>query len=84
MAFNPFLGQSQAQLETALAYAQADLASGKATTEVMSAGSGGRMQVDTSLIERIRLILSALNKLDPTTYPADQVAMATQTRASFS
>ncbi len=83
MAFNPFLGQTKKQLETALRYAQADLLSGKATIGVRNDTTEAKMMADTSLMERIRMIQSALSILDPENYPPASVAMATQTRAAF-
>lgn len=83
MAFNPFIGQQQSDLEAALKLAQADLMAGRATIRAKSGDIMLDSQVDTSLQERIRLILKALNLLDPATYPIDQISMATQTRAVF-
>ncbi len=47
MAFNPFLGQTKKQLETALRYAQADLLSGKATIGVRNDTTEAKMMADT-------------------------------------
>lgn len=81
MAFNAYLGKSQQWLESQLALAQADLAAGKTVTRANSDVIGVQNELGLSTTERIRLLLAALNKLDPETYPADQVSPATQTRA---
>ena len=84
MAFNPFLGWTQERLETALSKAQADLAAGKTVIRADVPGISVYNQVDTTPAERIALILRALNKLDPTTYPSDQISRPSTTRAVFS
>lgn len=83
MAFNPFIGQTQEQLESALQKAQADLLAGKTVTRADVPGISVYNQLEQTITERIRLILVALNKLDPTTYPADQIAQASTTRVIF-
>lgn len=84
MAFNPFLGWTQTQLETALAAAQADYARGKTITRADVPGVSAYSQLEQTIVERIRVILVALNKLDSVTYPSDQIAQASTTRAVFS
>lgn len=83
MAFNPFIGLSQERLEAELAQAQSDLLAGKATVQVGSGDIMIRSQPEQSLNERIRLILAALNKLDPENYPASLVTPATSTKIVF-
>lgn len=83
MAYNPFLGWSQTDLEKALDAAQTDLAAGKTT---VGAGDGQIMvkgQVSMRPETRVELILKALNKLDPDTYPLDEITRVTQTRVVF-
>lgn len=81
---NPFIGMDQPTLEAALTAAQADLAAGKTVIEAEVPGIRSRNQLDLSPIERIRLILKALNILDPITYPIDQISPSNITRAVFS
>ncbi len=83
MAFNPFLGQSQEDLESLLQKAQADFARGKIITRATVPGMDVTSSIEMTTLERIRLILVALNKLDPDTYPADQISQATTTRIIF-
>ncbi len=78
------MGWSQSDLESALEKAQEDLAAGKMTT---GAGDGTVMvknSIDARPETRIRRILLALNKLDPTTYPISQITPITVTRVIFS
>lgn len=83
MSFNPFIGLSQTRLESELAQAQSDLLAGKATIDARSGEVMIRSQPDISLQQRIRLILRALNLIDPQTYPADQISPDSQTRIVF-
>jgi len=83
MAFNPFIGWSQEDLETELLRAQQDYAAG---ASVESAGSGdvnSRNKIDLSPLERIKAIYRALNAFDPEKYPAASIAPKTQTRIVF-
>ena len=84
MAFNPFLGRSQVQLEADLASAQADLAAGKQVSRATVPGIDVTNQMELTIYARIRFILLALNKLDPNAYPADQISPASTTRIAFS
>lgn len=83
MAFNYFIGWNQQDLEAELRSAQEDLAAGKATIAAQGGDSRIASQIDSSAQERIKLILKALNKLDPTTYPIADITAITKTRASF-
>lgn len=83
MAFNPFIGMDQPTLESLLASAQADLAAGKTTVSAEVPGIRNTSMADTLPIERIRLLLKALNLLAPGQYPIDQISPATQTRVIF-
>jgi hypothetical protein len=84
MAFNPFIGWSQQDLERELRRAQEDYAAG---ASVESAGSGdvnSRSRIDASPLQRIRQIYAALYALDPEKYPAAAIRPITQTRIVFS
>ena len=83
MAFNPFLGRSQTLLESDLAKCQADLAAGKTVIRADVPGISVYSQIEITITERIRQILVALNKVDPTTYPLDQISPASTTRVIF-
>jgi hypothetical protein len=73
MPINYFIGWDQGDLEEALRAAQEELAVGRATVGANSADVGIRSEVEQSITARIELLLQALNKLDPVTYPIDQV-----------
>ena len=84
VAYNPFVGKTQAWLEARLEEAQADLAAGKST---VSAGEGNvqfSKLVHQSPSERIAMLLRALNVLDPTTYPLSNITRVTRTVAVYS
>ena len=83
MGLNYFIGWSREKLETALASAQEDLAAG---ASIESAGSGdvnSRNKTELSPQERIKMILKALNLLDPEKYPASSAVAITRTRINF-
>lgn len=80
---NPFIGWSQADLEVELRRAQEDLAAGKQIIENRSGDVGKREQIESSAMSRIRLILRALNALDPNTYPPSMISPANRTKATF-
>ena len=83
MAWNPFIGKTQAWLETQLEAAQEELATGKTTI------SGGVGEVNYQKLltigptQRIAMILAALNKIAPATYPIDDVTIPKRTAATF-
>ena len=83
MAFNAFIGWTQADLETELRRAQEDLAAGKTISENRSGDVMKRETVEASAMTRIRQLLIALNKLDPVSYPASSISPANRTRATF-
>ena len=84
MAFNPFIGRDQAWLELRLRETQDELATGKSTI------GGGLGEATFSRImtvgptERLNLILRALNRLDPTAYPIDDITSPRRTVATYS
>lgn len=83
MAWNIFIGKSQAWLEEQLAAAQEELATGKTTI----AGGVGEVNYQKLLTvgptQRIAMILAALNKIAPATYPIDDVTIPKRTAATF-
>jgi len=84
MAFNPFIGWSQTELENELELAQTDLAQGKTTTQ---AGDGNVMvksQISARPEVRIETILRALNRIAPSTYPLADCLRITSARIVFS
>ena len=83
MAIDYFIGWSQADLETELEAAQEDLLAGSST---IHAGAGSvtlGSKVNDTPQARIRLILLALNKRDPVTYPMSNIVPMTQARVVF-
>jgi len=83
MAFNPFIGWTQPELESALKDAQQEFAEGKSLT-IVSAGDGSASkQIQATAMERIRKIYISLNALDPATYPKSAISPITKTYVSF-
>ena len=85
MAYNPFIGSfwTEERLEFALQAAQKDLADGKTTTQ---AGDGNVLikgQVSARPETRIRLLLLALNRLNPTSWPMEDIVPITTARVVF-
>lgn len=81
MAYNPFVGWTQAELEAELEKAQNDLAAGKTT---VSAGEGAvsyTKLVQASPAKRIEMLLLALYRIDPVTYPLASITRVTRTVA---
>ena len=83
MAINYFIGWTQSELEEELAAAQEDLAAGKATIMAQAGEARSGRAVEESAVNRIKMLLRALNAVNPTAYPADQVTAMTSTRAAF-
>lgn len=79
-----FIGWTKDKLEAALRQAQEELAAGQTTfqggTTGPSGGVNSESQVQLKIQERIQLILIALNKLDPATYPLSSVRRVHKTR----
>jgi len=69
MAFNPFIGWTQADLETQLRAAQEELAAGKMLTSNSVGDTSFTAEREGSIIKRIEQIYRALNVLDSDTYP---------------
>ena len=83
MAFNPFIGWTQTDLETELRRAQEDYAAGKTINSNRSGDVAKTEQIEASALTRIRQILLALNALDPVAYPIEKIAPANRTKATF-
>jgi hypothetical protein len=84
VALTTFYGWTAAELLTAMAAAQEDLAKGKM---LISAGSGDvntAMQIQANARERIFELQRALYEVDSTTYAAFANTGHSQTQASFS
>lgn len=83
MPFNPFIGRDQAWLEARLVEAQDEMASGKSTISAnLGEASFGRIMT-VGPMERMKMILAALNLLNPTKYPIEQISAPTRTTATF-
>ena len=81
MAFNPYIGRTQAWLEAELAKAQQELANG---VQIHTSGSGdvsASGSIQRSAETRISQLLLALNRLDPVTYPAEDIFRPTRSVA---
>jgi len=83
VAINYFIGWTQQQLEIELQAAQEDLAAGKSTIAAQGGDSRIGSQVELAPQERIKLILKALNALDPDNYPIADITSVNLTRAAF-
>jgi hypothetical protein len=83
VAFNPFIGRDQAWLEERLRDTQDEIAGGMST---ISGGLGeaqfGRIMT-IGPTQRLTLLLQALNSLDPTTYPIDDITVPTRTVMTY-
>lgn len=83
MAFNAFIGWSREDLEAELRAAQEDLAAGKAVLKVGAGDSSTESRSDASAMERIKLLLKALNKISPDDYPITDITPIDRTRGTF-
>jgi len=79
MAFNPFIGWSQTDLETQLRIKQEELARGVQITSTNSGDVSFQTVPTMSTMTAIELILRALYALDPTTYPIDEIVREDRT-----
>jgi hypothetical protein len=84
MAINYFINWSREDLERELRLAQEDLSAGKSTTRAGAGDASVENRVEKSVEERIKLLLKALNAIDPTAYPIDSISAITRTKAAFS
>lgn len=84
MAINYFVGWSQKDLEAELRAAQEDLAAGKSLIASRAGDVGTNSQIAESAQNRIKMLLAALNKIDPTNYPVADITAITSSRACFS
>lgn len=78
---NVFTGISQTQLEVWLAATQKELATGKTLVKTDIDGVSTEAQINTPARTRLRMILKALNALDPTKYPIKDVRRINRTQA---
>lgn len=83
MAFNPFIGWSQAELEEALEAAQEDYSRGKTLSSIGSGDANSSKTIQMDALQRIKAILKALNVIDPTTYPSDSIHEVRRTQVLF-
>jgi hypothetical protein len=82
MAFNPFIGWSEAELLTAKRSVQEEIMGGG---QIISGGSGGTSfskAPQFSALTRYNLILKSLNAINPTTYPLADM-MPTSQKPTF-
>lgn len=83
MAYNPFIGWGREDLERELRSAQEDLAAGSSSIKATAGDVISEARVDKSPEARIKLLLLALNRLDPTTYPIADITPIDRTRVTF-
>lgn len=83
MAYDPFIGRSQAWLEDQLKLAQNDLAFGKTVTSVTAGDVSNGKQVQATAEKRIAILLAALRLRDPEKYPSVDVIRPTEALVSF-
>ena len=84
MAVDYLIGQTQAQLEDALRSAQQELLDGQTLTSTGDTSASVSGPVQAGITRRIRLILSKLHTIDPTTYPATSIRPDTVVKLDFS
>lgn len=83
MAFDPFIGWTQAELESALKDAQRELAEGKSLTSVSAGDGSASKAIQMTPITRIRKILLKLHTIDAVAYPMDSITPTSQTQVAF-
>lgn len=83
MALNLFIGMSQADLEAALKATQKELLTGKSTISANLGEASYSKIMTIGPMERLKMILGALNLLDPILYPIDSVSVPTRTLGTF-
>ena len=79
-----YYGWTAAELLTAMASAQEDLAKGKMLIQANSGDVQGGFQIQANAKERIMELQRALYELDPDTYPMFENAGHNQVHAIFS
>jgi hypothetical protein len=84
MALTTFYGWTAAELLTAMAAAQEDLAKGRSIIQSGSGDVNVAMQLQLNAKERIFELQMALYEVDPETYEAFACVGHSQTRATFS
>lgn len=84
MAVDLFYGLTEAELVEELRLAQRELMSGQSLSSVSAGGSSTSGVVQAGITDRIRMILRALNKLNPTDYPSTSTTPDTVTKICFS
>ena len=77
---NPFLGQTQTQLEIWLREAQEALATGRTPQSINAGDFGSTDFVQGNAEYRISQLLEALNLLAPETYPSSLTRRVTRTK----
>ncbi len=83
MAFNPFVGWTQAELEVELRSAQEELAAGASIGEVSAGDTSTRFDRQLSIERRIQQLYIALNALDSATYPLSSIVQPDRARVVF-
>ena len=84
MATDYFLGWTEAELADELKMAQKELALGGPQPSLAFGGGSASTQIQLSVTERIRLLMLALYRLNPTDYPLTSVRGDATTRITFS
>lgn len=84
MAFNPFIGQTEQWLVEKLRETQEELAGGKSTIGGNMGEVGFSKIMTIGPMQRLQMILAALNLLNPTAYPIDSSSVPRSTVGTFS
>lgn len=80
---NYFINRDEPWLVEKLGALQEELAAGNTVTEVTTGDHSTRAQVQVNLERAIEMVLAALNRLNPTTYPASSVVRSTRTTPQY-
>ena len=78
---NVFTGRTKSELESWLRATQNEIATGKTIVKTDIDGVSTEAQINMSAQMRLRLILRALNALDPTSYPIKDVRRINRVQA---
>lgn len=84
MAFDPFIGWTQVDLEAELRTAQMDLAAGSQVVSVGGGDSNVSAMQQVSIIQRIEALYKKLWEFDPVTYDPAKIKTLTRTVADLS